>query len=182
LKIKGGDMSTEINPEPRTSAPRSGRGGRRRTSWQKGHSGNPKGRPPDGFAWRKLIAELAQQPLPEQYRKLGATWAEVLVKKAFNLALEGNVAALREIMQRSDAAPAPETDPTQVRREVEVEVQSAKLDEERQLREALQNDPASLQELIDLQTARLDIERRMQSLAEKYLGDVDAEPRGDQFA
>ena len=172
-------MPTNTSSEQRTFAPRSGRGGRRSTSWQKGQSGNPKGRPPDGFAWRKLIAELAQQPLPEQYRKLGASWAEVLVKKAFNLALEGNVAALREIMQRSDNAPALEADPTQVRREVEVEAQRAKLEEERQLRQALQDDPAKLQELIDLQAARLEIERRMQALAEKYLGDADAELRGN---
>ena len=128
-------------------------------------------RPAEGFAWRKLITELAQHPLPEQHKKLGATWAEAVVKKAFSLALEGNV------------APAlPEPDPTQLRREVEVNLQRAKLAEERKLREALLGDPAKLQELIDLQTPRLELESRIHALATEYLGDADAEPRGNSAA
>ena len=62
-------------------------------SWQKGVSGNPKGRPPKGETMTDTLAELAMGD------------KEGIAKKLIALAKKGNVAALKYVYDRIDGMP-----------------------------------------------------------------------------
>jgi hypothetical protein len=66
--------------------------------WKPGQSGNPKGRPP------KLISITSQlkEHLCEIDEATEKTKAEIIVEKLIDLALAGNLEAIKEIMNRVD--------------------------------------------------------------------------------
>lgn len=68
--------------------------------WVKGQSGNPKGRPKKGMALTEILRLFLAQPDLD-----GATRAEMLTRKLWSLALEGNLDAIRYIYDRLDGKP-----------------------------------------------------------------------------
>ncbi len=67
-------------------------------SWQEGQSGNPGGRP------RKLLTEAYQTQLAriKEGDPLGRTYAEAIVDAQIQEALKGNIAAAKEIADRTE--------------------------------------------------------------------------------
>lgn len=88
-------------PKNKQKTGKSTRGGKRRTSWKPGQSGNPKGAPRKGLSWKELILAVGEEQFPgeEMTRK------EMLVRSAFLHAMKGNAQILKELMQRSEPQP-----------------------------------------------------------------------------
>ena len=68
--------------------------------FQKGRSGNPKGRPPNKSCLTALLREELDKASPED--KEGKSYAELIVQSMIRLAIEGNSTALKEIWDRID--------------------------------------------------------------------------------
>jgi Family of unknown function (DUF5681) len=76
-------------------------------SFQKGKSGNPKGRPRNVSSLTVLLREKITQIC--EYDKQQRTWQEMIVLATLKLAMEGNSSALREVWERlGGSAPIPE--------------------------------------------------------------------------
>jgi len=86
------------------------------TQFQKGESGNPKGRPKGARNLRKVLEEclLAPMPMAVNGKQVRMTTAEVLIKKMITEMGKGNMPAARilmELMLHVDArTPAPAND------------------------------------------------------------------------
>jgi hypothetical protein len=76
--------------------------------WKKGHSGNPAGRPPKGFSWPDLLEEVGQEIGDGTDKNL----KYLASKRAWIEAINGNIAALREIMNRMEGLPKQPVDHT----------------------------------------------------------------------
>lgn len=72
-----------------------------------GTTGNPHGRPPRDWTWAGLIEKYADK---EQETKRGKfRWRELVIKRLFAEAGNGNMQAIREIMDRMDGKPTQES-------------------------------------------------------------------------
>lgn len=80
------------------------RGGKRSTSWKKGQSGNPNGAPRKGMSWKELINSIGDDALSSGVYA-GLSRKEAMIYAAFEHAIKGNAAMLKELMQRSDMLP-----------------------------------------------------------------------------
>jgi len=83
--------------------------------FEKGKSGNPKGRPRNASSLTVLLREKIAQIC--EYDKQERTWQEMIVLATLRLAIEGNSSALREVWERL-GAPSPEEEasyPTRIR-------------------------------------------------------------------
>lgn len=70
------------------------------TSWKKGQSGNPKGAPKREWTWAGVLKEAA-----EEASKDGKTIKEHIARSLIREALQGNVLAVKAIMERMDGLP-----------------------------------------------------------------------------
>jgi Ni/Co efflux regulator RcnB len=71
-------------------------------AWKRGQSGNPAGRPKSITLSEAYRLQLAQ-PVPKDPE--GRTYAEVIARLVCNEAVNGNVAAAREIADRTEGKP-----------------------------------------------------------------------------
>lgn len=71
-------------------------------SWRKGQSGNPKGRPPKG----KAMSEELRRLLARQASGSKRTNLEVLVANLIDMALAGQLDAIKYICDRLEGRPA----------------------------------------------------------------------------
>jgi len=85
-----------------------GRGGLRSTSWKKGQSGNPGGRPKIGVSVTKLVAEALEHKITargidgkEKKAKVVEFLAEIIVARA----LKGDIPMIKAIWDRIDGLP-----------------------------------------------------------------------------
>ena len=77
-------------------------------NWKTGHSGNPKGRPKhDETMTGLLIRELAANVdiRDTEGRKIKMAKKEMVVKRVIELAMKGDMIAIKYIMDRVDGAP-----------------------------------------------------------------------------
>jgi len=74
----------------------------------KGNIANPRGRPKRGWTWADILAKTANRVSPKSKKKYRIAIAEALLMKC----LEGDVAAIREFMNRMDGLPQQFTDLT----------------------------------------------------------------------
>ena len=79
-----------------------------RPPWKPGESGNPSGRP-KRMSISDIYAELLERPLPEEVRRKlklkpseGITFAEALALSVLEKALDGNLAAVREVREATE--------------------------------------------------------------------------------
>lgn len=75
--------------------------------WAKGQSGNPKGAIPKGRTLTAAIEKILRQKGPD-----GRPNKELFAERAFELALEGNVAAIGLILNYVDGKPVQQVDLT----------------------------------------------------------------------
>lgn len=75
--------------------------------WQKGQSGNPAGPRRDKIITRQLIDELTKHTDPR--KKDSPTKLREVAKKLIELALEGNMQAIHEVIDRVEGKPAQES-------------------------------------------------------------------------
>ena len=80
------DNASDIKPEKQVNS----------TQWKPGQSGNPNGRPKKGLAITDIMREMLEER-PEIRKALSA--------KLFELALKGDLAAIREVMDRLEGRP-----------------------------------------------------------------------------
>jgi uncharacterized protein DUF5681 len=73
--------------------------------FEKGKSGNPKGRPRNASSLTVLLREKLAEVC--EYDKQQRTWQDMIVLATLKLAMEGNSSALREVWDRL-GAPSPE--------------------------------------------------------------------------
>jgi hypothetical protein len=66
--------------------------------WKPGQSGNPKGRPPKLVS----ITSYLKKDLATIDEKTGKTYAEIVAQKLIDLALGGDLEAIKEILNRID--------------------------------------------------------------------------------
>jgi hypothetical protein len=89
----GGSGGTSPAAQPR------GEGGR----WQRGSSGNPRGRPPSERALSTILRKLLRAPAPGQE---GMSAREALCLQLVTRALEGDMTAIRLVLEYTDGKPA----------------------------------------------------------------------------
>jgi len=73
--------------------------------WKKGESGNPGGRPKRGWNWAKLFEEAVDEELTTKDGKMTAQAKQFIVKKLVRMAVDGDIAAIKEITNRMDGMP-----------------------------------------------------------------------------
>lgn len=69
---------------------------------------NKKGRPPRGWSWAEILEEVAEQVEP----KSGKKFKELVSKRIWVKAVNGDMSAMKEIMNRMDGFPKSSTDVT----------------------------------------------------------------------
>lgn len=69
------------------------------TSFKKGQSGNPKGRPKESWTWSGLLKQAAEEELK------GKTKKEWIAEALFKEALKGNMQAIKEFGDRVEGKP-----------------------------------------------------------------------------
>lgn len=70
------------------------------TRWKPGHSGNPSGRPKGSGRLSKALAALMLEQYPGDER--GRTYAEFIAEKLATAAAAGDIAAIRELADRTE--------------------------------------------------------------------------------
>jgi hypothetical protein len=95
-----------------------------RPPWKPGESGNPSGRP-RRTAISEIYAELLEMPLPEELRNRlkrseGITFVKALALGVLEKALDGNLAAVREVREATEGKA--NVRPNTIEREVEVHI------------------------------------------------------------
>ena len=80
--------------------------------FEKGKSGNPKGRPRNVSSLTVLLRKKMAQIC--EYDKQQRPWQEMIVLATLKLAMEGNSSALREVWERlgGQVPPSPEEEPS----------------------------------------------------------------------
>ena len=68
--------------------------------WQKGVSGNPRGRPKKEDSLTSLLKEEIAKICPADREK--RTWKKLIVRATLQLAMKGNATALKEVWERLD--------------------------------------------------------------------------------
>ncbi len=68
--------------------------------FQKGKSGNPKGRPKKDVCLTSLLKEEIEKICP--FNKENKTWLQLTVEATMRLAIQGNSTALKEVWERID--------------------------------------------------------------------------------
>src|SRR5262249_11824005 len=93
----------DANPAEKPKYKRRGPG----RPFQKGKSGNPKGRPRNVSSLTALLRQKMEQIC--EYDKQQRTWRDVIVLATLKLAMKGNSSALREVWERlGGKVPIPE--------------------------------------------------------------------------
>lgn len=77
------------------------------TSFKKGQSGNPNGRPAREWTVQSLIEEAM-----EEHDETGVPAKKIIIKKLMQLAKRGDMIATKEIFNRIDGMPQQKTDLT----------------------------------------------------------------------
>lgn len=75
-----------------------------------GESGNPGGRPKRGWNWSKLFEEAVDEELTTKDGKMTAQAKQFIVKKLVRMAVDGDMAAVKEIINRMDGMPKQSTE------------------------------------------------------------------------
>lgn len=81
------------NNTPKRKAPK--------TAWKPGESGNPGGRPKKGNTWADILEEVGEQI----EKKSGKTFKSLVSKRLWVECVNGNVTAIKELMNRMDGMP-----------------------------------------------------------------------------
>lgn len=71
------------------------------TQWKKGQSGNPSGRPKREWTWSGLLEQVAN----EIETNTGKQFKELVTKRLFIAAVNGDVHAMKEIFNRMEGLP-----------------------------------------------------------------------------
>jgi len=74
--------------------------------WEKGQSGNPKGRPPKGSSFAEILRQVGEEEIQ------GMSKSEAISRKLWAEASKGEAWAIREIMDRMDGKPKQIVDQT----------------------------------------------------------------------
>lgn len=78
--------------------------------FQPGQSGNPGGRPKRGWNWAKLFEEAVDEELTTKDGKMTAQAKQFIVKKLVRMAVDGDMTAVKEIINRMDGMPKQSTE------------------------------------------------------------------------
>lgn len=80
---------------------------RRENSWKPGQSGNPKGRPPKGATVKEILLKLGEQKMRLKVgdQELEVSRREAYLMRAFQMAIGGDLAAMKFIASYSDGMP-----------------------------------------------------------------------------
>lgn len=73
--------------------------------FQPGQSGNPGGRPKRGWNWSALFEEAAEEQLTTKDGKITDKAKKFIAKKIVRMAVDGDIAAIKEIVNRMDGMP-----------------------------------------------------------------------------
>lgn len=76
--------------------------------FKKGQSGNPGGRPKRDWSWAKLLEDAVN----EKEEKTGKTFRELVAKRVVVDAANGNINAIKELINRMDGFPLQYSDIT----------------------------------------------------------------------
>lgn len=71
-----------------------------------GNNANPKGRPPKGWSWSELLEDVGEEIEPDSGRK----FKELVSKRLWYESVNGNILAIRDLMNRMDGFPAQSVD------------------------------------------------------------------------
>lgn len=74
--------------------------------FQKGVSGNPGGRPKKDWTWGQILEEVAEEIEP----KTGKKYKELVSRRVWISAVNGNMIAIKELWNRMDGLPKQFTD------------------------------------------------------------------------
>lgn len=77
--------------------------------FKKGQSGNPGGRPKRGWNWAKLFELAVEEELTTKDGTMTAQAKQFIVKKLVRMAVDGDMAAIKEITNRMDGMPTQHT-------------------------------------------------------------------------
>lgn len=80
--------------------------GKSSTSFKKGQSGNPKGRPPKGWSWAEILEDVGEEIEP----KSGKQFKELVSRKLWKECAKGNISAIRELFNRMEGMPKQQTE------------------------------------------------------------------------
>lgn len=75
------------------------------TQFKPGESGNPGGRPKRGWNWAKLFEQAVEEELTTKDGTITAQAKQFIVKKLVRMAVDGDMSAVKEIMNRMDGMP-----------------------------------------------------------------------------
>lgn len=78
--------------------------------FKKGVSANPGGRPKRGWNWAKLFELAVEEELTTKDGTMTAQAKQFIVKKLVRMAVDGDMAAVKEIMNRMDGMPKQSTE------------------------------------------------------------------------
>lgn len=80
--------------------------------FKKGKSGNPSGRPLGSFSLVAMLKNKLQEHAKDMGRDEKETYAHVLVEKVINLAINGDTALIKDLINRVDGMPQQKLDHT----------------------------------------------------------------------
>jgi len=81
------------------------------TQFKPGHSGNPGGRPKRGWTWADLLEEAMEEELTTTDGKKDKA-KKFITKRLVKMAIDGDLGAQKEIMDRMEGKPKQSTDIT----------------------------------------------------------------------
>lgn len=78
-------------------------------TFQKGQSGNPGGRPRREWTWAQLFEQAANEKLTSKDGKMTAEAKAFIAKKIVEMAVKGDMQAIKELTSRMDGMPRQDT-------------------------------------------------------------------------
>lgn len=69
-------------------------------SWKPGQSGNPLGRPKKDWTWKDLFVDAAEEMKETKQGRMQVK--RIIAKRLFHMAMQGNVQAIKEVIDRMD--------------------------------------------------------------------------------